>query len=225
VTSDGERPIRVLLADDQQLVRAGIRLVLRHAEDIEVVAEAADGREAVELALRHPVDVALLDIRMPGTDGLAAAESMAERAPSVRVLMLTTFGDDENVARALRAGAAGFLLKDSGPEELIHAVRVVARGQSILSPEVTRRLIDRYVARDTGRADAGRRLIAGLTGRERDVLVMIGTGLSNADIGQRLYLGEGTVKTYVSRVLAKLGCANRVQAAILAHEAGILSDS
>jgi DNA-binding NarL/FixJ family response regulator len=225
VPADGDRPIRVLLADDQQLVRAGIRLVLRHADDIEVVAEAADGREAVELAVRHPIDVALLDIRMPGTDGLVAAERMAERAPSVRVLMLTTFGDDENVARALRAGAAGFLLKDSGPEDLIHAVRVVARGQSILSPEVTRRLIDRYVARDTARSDAGRHLIATLTGREHDVLVMIGTGLSNADIGQRLHLGEGTVKTYVSRVLAKLGCANRVQAAILAHEAGILSDS
>jgi DNA-binding NarL/FixJ family response regulator len=225
MTTDGDRPIRVRLADDQRLVRAGIRLVLRHAEDIEVVAEAGDGREAVELALRHPIDVALLDIRMPGADGLAAAQWLAERAPSVRVLILTTFGDEENVARALRAGAAGFLHKDSGPEELIHAVRVVARGQSILSPEVTRTLIDRYVARDGARTDASRGLIATLTERERDVLVMIGTGLSNADIGKRLYLGEGTVKTYVSRVLSKLGCANRVQAAILAHEAGILSDS
>jgi DNA-binding NarL/FixJ family response regulator len=224
VTLDGARPIRVLLADDEQLIRAGIRLVLRHAGDIEVVAEASDGREAAELAVRHSVDVALMDIRMPGADGLAATEWIAERAPAVRVLILTTFGNDEYVGRALRAGAAGFLLKDSGPEELIHAVRVVARGQSILSPEITRRLIDRHVARDGARAEAGRGLIATLTGREREVLVMIGTGLSNADIGKRLYLGEGSVKTYVSRVLSKLGCGNRVQAAILAHEAGILSE-
>jgi DNA-binding NarL/FixJ family response regulator len=135
--------------------------------------------------------------------------------------MLTTFGEDEYVARALRAGAAGFLLKDSGPDELIHAVRVVARGHSILSPAVTRQLLDRYLSRDTGRAQAARQRLAALTERERDVLVMLGDGLSNADIGRHLHLGEGTVKTYVSRILTKLGCANRVQAAILAHDAGV----
>jgi DNA-binding NarL/FixJ family response regulator len=215
-------PIRVLLADDQQLVRAGIRLILRHAEDIEVVAEAGDGAEAADLATRHLVDVALLDIQMPGTDGLVAAERIARAAPSVRVVMLTTFGEDEYVVRALRLGAAGFLLKDSGPEELIHAVRVVARGHSILSPAVTRQLMDRYLSRDSTRAEAARRRVDALTAREREVLVMIGTGLSNADIGRRLHLGEGTVKTYASRILTKLDCANRVQAAIMAHDAGIL---
>jgi DNA-binding NarL/FixJ family response regulator len=136
-------------------------------------------------------------------------------------VMLTTFGEDEYVARALRAGAAGFLLKDCGPDELIHAVRVVAQGHSILSPAVTRALMDRYLTRDSVCADVARQRISVLTEREHDVLVMLGNGLSNADIGRRLHLGEGTVKTYVSRILTKLDCTNRVQAAILAHEAGI----
>jgi DNA-binding NarL/FixJ family response regulator len=223
MTTEPAPRIRVLLADDQELVRAGIRLVLRHAEDIEVVAEAADGEQAADLAVRHPVDVALLDIRMPGTDGLAAAERIARQAPSVRVVMLTTFGEDDYVARALRAGAAGFLLKDAAPAELIQAVRTVARGQAILSPQVTRHLIDRYVSHDHSRATLARERVAALSDREREVLVMVGTGLSNAEIGRQLYMGEGTVKTYVSRILVKLQCANRVQAAILAHDAGILS--
>jgi DNA-binding NarL/FixJ family response regulator len=224
MTAGPARPVRVLLADDQELVRAGIRLVLRHAEDIEVVAEAADGQQAAELAVRHLVDVALLDIRMPGTDGLVAAEHIARRAPSVRVVILTTFGEEEYVARALRAGAAGFLLKDAAPTELIQAVRTVARGQAILSPQITRHLIDRYVSRDDSRAVAARERTADLTDREREVLVMVGTGLSNAEIGGQLHLGEGTIKTYVSRILVKLGCANRVQAAILAHDAGIVPE-
>jgi len=224
MTAEPARPVRVLLADDQELVRAGIRLILRHAEDLEVTAEAADGQQAVELAVRHLVDVALLDIRMPGIDGLVAAERIAQRAPSVRVVMLTTFGEEEYVARALRAGAAGFVLKDTGPAELIQAVRTVARGQAILSPQITRHLIDRYISRDGSRAAAAQERITALTDRERDVLVTVGTGLSNAEIGRQLHLGEGTVKTYVSRILVKLGCANRVQAAIVAHEAGIVPE-
>lgn len=211
--------IRVLLADDQELVRAGIRLVLKHAEDIEVVAEAADGHEAAQLAVRHQVDVAMLDIQMPGTDGLLAAERIAERAPSVRVVMLTTFGEHAYVARALRAGAAGFLLKDSSPQELIRAVRTIAAGSPVVSPEVTRHLIDRYLSSDGAPADPRLDRIADLTGRERQVLAMVGTGASNAEIGKVLHLGEGTVKAYVSRMLTKLSCTNRVQAALLARDA------
>jgi len=212
-------PIRVLIADDESLIRSGIRLVLRHAGDIEVVAEAGDGAEAVALAVRHAVDVALLDIRMPGVDGLAAAERLAREAPGVQVVMLTTFGEDAYVARALRAGATGFLLKDIAPDDLIAAVRAAAGGSAILSPQITRHVIDRYLDRDGDRAAAARHRLAELTGREREVLGMHADGLSNAEIGRRLYLGEGTVKAHVSRILAKLGCANRVQAAILAHDA------
>ncbi|MFD5409158.1 response regulator [Streptomyces nojiriensis] len=216
--------IRVLLADDQELVRAGIRLVLKHAEDIEVVAEASDGHEAALLAVRHRVDVAMLDIQMPGTDGLLAAERIAERAPSVRVAMLTTFGEQAYVARALRAGAAGFLLKDSSPQELIQAVRTIAAGSPVVSPAVTRHLIDRYLSGDAAPADPRLERIADLTGRERQVLAMVGTGASNAEIGKVLHLGEGTVKAYVSRMLTKLGCTNRVQAALLARDARLRPD-
>ncbi|MFG2819085.1 response regulator [Kitasatospora sp. NPDC048365] len=212
--------IRVLLADDQDLVRAGIRLVLKHADDIEVVAEASDGHEAAHLAVRHRVDVAMLDIQMPGADGLDAAELIAARAPSVRVVMLTTFGEQEYVARALRAGAAGFLLKDSTPQELIQAVRTVAGGAPVVSPQITRHLIDRYLARDEQPADPRLGRVAALTEREREVLALVGTGASNAEIGRALHLGEGTVKAYVSRMLTKLSCANRVQAALLARDAG-----
>ena len=215
--------IRVLLADDQELVRSGIRLILRHADDIEVVAEAADGDEAVRLVVQHQVDVALLDIQMPRSDGLGAAERIAARAPSTRVVMLTTFGEDEYLARALYAGASGFLLKDSTPQQLIEAVRLAAVDKPIVSPEITRRLIDRYLGADRTRAEAHGARIAALTDRERDVLVMIGAGSSNAEIARQLYMGEGTAKTHVSRILAKLGCANRVQAAIIAHDAGLLA--
>ncbi|EKX68847.1 response regulator transcription factor [Streptomyces ipomoeae] len=224
-SENSARPVRVLLADDERLLRAGLRLVLAHADDIDVVAEAADGAEAVDLAVRHRVDVVLMDIRMPGTDGLTAAEMLASRAPSVRVVMLTTFGEAEYVTRALAAGAAGFVLKDTGPQELIQAVRVAASGDAILSPRVTRDLIEEYVITNARRADEARRLVGLLTERERDVLVLIGQGLSNAEVGRRLYLGEGTVKTHVRHILAKLDCANRVQAAILAHEAGLLPAS
>jgi len=222
MTHDARRPTRVLLADDDALVRAGLRMVLSHAGDVEVVAEAADGAEAVDLAIGSAVDVALLDVRMPGIDGLAAAEQLAIHAPTVRVVMLTTFGEDEYVARALSAGAAGFVLKDTGPQELIHAVRAAANGHAILSPRVIRGLVDRYIVGANRRATEAQRLVSLLTERERDVLLMIGHGLSNADAGKRLYLGEGTVKTHVRHILTKTGCTNRVQAAILAKEAGLL---
>jgi DNA-binding NarL/FixJ family response regulator len=214
--------IKVMLVDDEQLLRAGVRLVLRHADDIEVTAEAGDGAEAVRLACTQPVDVALVDIRMPGTDGLTAAEQLAVRAPAVKVVMLTTFGEQEYITRALRAGAAGFLLKDSGPQELIHAVRAAAHGGAILSPRITKDLIATHVMAADNRSMKAQRLVDGLNERERDVLVMVGVGASNAEAARMLYMGEGTVKTYVSRILAKLGCANRVQAAIIAHDAGLL---
>ncbi|MGW8357195.1 response regulator [Streptomyces wedmorensis] len=214
--------IRVLLADDQELVRAGIRLVLKHAPDIDVVAEASDGPEAARLAVRHQVDVAMLDIQMQGTDGLCAAERIAGSAPSVRVVMLTTFGEHAYVERALKAGVAGFLLKDSTPQELIQAVRRVASGAPVVSPQITRHLIDRYLDTEEKPADPRLSRIAELTSREREVLAMVGTGASNAEIGKRLHLGEGTVKAYVSRMLTKLNCANRVQAALLAHDARLL---
>ncbi len=214
--------IRVLLADDEALIRAGIRLVLETADDLEIVAEAADGAEAVELVRRHRVDVALLDIRMPRLDGLAAAEQITQLVPHTKVVVLTTFGEDDYVARALRAGAAGFLLKDTPPDGLIQAVRVAAGGEAILSPKITRQLIDRYVGPEDTRSDAARRRLEVLTARERDVLILISDGLSNAEIAKGLLLSEGTAKAHVSRILMKLGCTNRVQAAILAHDAGLL---
>jgi DNA-binding NarL/FixJ family response regulator len=221
VTAEPARRIRVLLADDQHLIRAGIRLILRHASDIDVVAEASNGPSAVDLAVQHLVDVVLLDIQMGGADGLTAAEQIAARAPTVRVIMLTTFDDDTYVSRALRAGVAGFLLKDCDPDELIHAVHVVADGRAIVSPEITRKLMDRYLSRDSARGEQARQRISALTDRERQILAMIGDGSSNMDIGRKLRLGEGTVKTYVSRILTKIGCTNRVQAAVLAHDAAI----
>ncbi|GGQ82297.1 response regulator [Couchioplanes azureus] len=215
-------PVRVLVADDEALVRAGLRMVLSHAGDVEVVGEAGDGAEALQLAAGLAVDVVLMDVRMPGMDGLTAAEQLAARAPAVRVVMLTTFGEDEYVARALAAGAAGFVLKDTGPQDLIHAVRAAANGHAILSPRVVRGLVDRYVTAGAGRTAEARRVVGLLTARERDVLVMIGLGLSNAEAAERLYLGEGTVKTHVRHILTKLGCANRVQAALVARDAGLL---
>jgi DNA-binding NarL/FixJ family response regulator len=222
---EGTAMIRVLLADDEALIRTGIRLILETADDIDIVAEAANGSEAVELVRSHRIDVALLDIRMPKLDGLAAAEQIGRLVPDTRVLMLTTFGEDEYVARALRAGAAGFLLKDTPPDGLIHAVRVAASGEAILSPKITRHLIDRYVGPDDTRGDAARRRLEVLTERERDVLILISDGSSNAEIAKGLLISEGTAKAHVSRILTKLGCGNRVQAAILAHDAGLSADS
>ncbi|GGS10775.1 DNA-binding response regulator [Streptomyces humidus] len=214
--------IRVLIADDEPLIRAGIRMILASAQDIEIVAEAVDGREAVELAGRHRVDVALLDIQMPRMDGLAALAELRRTVPAARVLILTTFGQRDNVLRALQDGGSGFLLKDSAPCELIGAVRAAAAGAAFLSPQATRHVADSVREQaPTRRGEEARRRVAALTERERDVLALLGEGLSNADTGRRIHMSEATVKTYVSRILAKLGCENRVQAALAARDAGL----
>ncbi|WP_407288933.1 response regulator [Streptomyces sp. BP-8] len=217
--------IRVLLADDEQMIRHGVHLILRHAEGIEVVGEAANGAEALRLTAEHRPDVVLLDIRMPVLDGLAAIDRLLMLDPVPQVVMLTTFGDEENVLRALVAGATGFLLKDEGPEELIRAVRAAAAGDAVLSPGVTGTVIQRMLsggAAGGGSAAPDQRL-AGLTAREREVLAMLGEGLSNLEIGKRLGIGVGTVKTHVRSILEKTGSDSRVQAALLAHQTGLVS--
>jgi DNA-binding NarL/FixJ family response regulator len=214
--------IRVVLVDDEQLVRSGLRMILESAGDIEVVGEAADGGGAVELVRRHRPDVALMDIRMPAMDGLAATRALTALPDPPRVIMLTTFELDEYVHTALENGAVGFLLKDTPPRDLIQAVRTVAEGNAMLAPTVTRRLIAEFASRNSAKAVAARRRLDTLTGREREVVVALAQGLSNAEIGRRLFMSEATVKAHVSRVLAKLGLSNRVQAAILAHDAGLL---
>ncbi|MGW3010565.1 response regulator [Streptomyces sp. NPDC001219] len=216
---------RVLLADDEPLIRAGVRAILGAAPGIEVVAEAADGREAVGLALRHRPDVCLLDIRMPRLDGLGVAAELARALPATAVVMLTTFSEDAYIAEALGSGAAGFLLKSGDPRELIAGVRAVAEGGACLSPSVARRVISHLAAGQLGRGVTARARVAELTGREREVLGLVGAGLSNAEIAQRLSLVEGTVKAYVSAVLARLDVRNRVQAAVLAYEAGLVPAS
>ncbi|MEV8388413.1 MULTISPECIES: response regulator transcription factor [unclassified Streptomyces] len=215
--------IRVLIADDERLMRAGIRLILENAEDIEVVAEAADGREAVAACRERTIDVALLDIQMPGTDGIAAAEEIARISPATYVVMLTAFGEEQSVTRSLRVGASGFLLKDTGPMDLIQSVRLAANGEPVLSPRITRRLMEQHV-RSTKDTQAALRRTENLTAAEREVLRLVGTGLSNAEIADQLYLSAGTVKAHISRILTSTGCANRVQAAVLAHDARLLTD-
>jgi DNA-binding NarL/FixJ family response regulator len=210
--------IRVLVADDEPLIRAGIRTVLESADGIEVVAQAEDGRAAVELAARHRVDVALLDVRMPVLDGLDALAELSRRAPGVRVVMLTSFGAEENVTRAMRDGVAGFVLKNCTPDELIRAVRAAYAGDAYLSPPVTRLLMDLVSPVDARRRPAADRL-AVLTPRETDLARLIAEGLPNSEIGRRLHVSEATVKTYVSRILDKLDCANRVQIALLVRDA------
>ncbi|MEV0321707.1 response regulator [Streptomyces sp. NPDC050658] len=214
--------IRVLLADDEAMIRAGVGAILATAGDIEVVAEAADGREAIDLTLRHRPDVCLLDIRMPRLDGLAAADELRRVAPDTAVAMLTTFSEDEYIASALGSGAAGFLLKSGNPRELIAGVQAVAEGGAYLSPAIARRVISHLGAGQLGKQAAARARVDELTGREREVLALVGAGLSNAEIAGRLHVVEGTVKAYVSQVLARLGFRNRVQAAILAYEAGLV---
>jgi DNA-binding NarL/FixJ family response regulator len=214
--------IRVLIADDHELMRNGLRAILDAQQDIEVIGEAEHGALAVENAIRLHPDVVIMDIRMPRLDGIEATRRLAvqgEKAP--KVLVLTTFDLDEYVYQALRAGAAGFLLKDTPPRQLAEAVRTIAAGESLLAPAVTKRLIERYVSRppdDTAR----RERFAELTERELEVLQLITRGLSNAEIGARLFLSEATVKTHVTRVLTKLGVRDRVQAVVLAYETGLV---
>ncbi len=214
-------PIRVLIADDQQLVRSGFRMMLEAEGDIEVVGEAADGEEAVDLARKLAPEVALLDLRMPRMDGIQATELIA-RSPgtATRVLVVTTFDADEYVYAALRAGASGFLLKDAPPEELAVAVRVIAAGEALLAPSVTRRLIEQFARMQPSRESGD---LESLTERELEVLRLVARGLSNAEIAQELVIGETTVKTHVGNVLMKLGLRDRAQAVVVAYESGVVT--
>jgi DNA-binding NarL/FixJ family response regulator len=216
--------IRVLLADDEAMIRAGVRAILSAAPDVEVVAEAADGHQAVEQTRAYRPDVVLLDIRMPVLDGLSAAAELRRVVPETAVVMLTTFGEDEYVAAALEAGVSGFLLKSGDPYELMAAVRAAHEGAAFLSPRVARQVIAQLSGELMARQQAARAKVAVLTPRERDVLALLGAGLSNAEIGRRLFLVEGTVKAHVSALMTRLGVRNRVQAAVVAHEAGILTE-
>ncbi|ADJ49596.1 two-component system response regulator [Amycolatopsis mediterranei S699] len=214
--------IRVLLVDDQRLVRAGFRSILDGEDDITVVAEAADGREALQAAHDHHPDVVLMDIRMPELDGLAATRHLLEDpGVSTRVVILTTFDLDEDVYGALRAGASGFLVKDTEPEELIHAVRVVARGDALLAPSITRRLIAEFAARGT--RPAASPALDRLTDREREVLSLVAAGLSNDEIARELTLSPATAKTHVSRIMTKTGTHDRAQLVVLAYESGAVT--
>jgi DNA-binding NarL/FixJ family response regulator len=215
--------IRVLLVDDQALVRSGFRLILETREDIEVVGEAADGREAVDLARRLRPDVILMDVRMPHVDGVEATRRLAAAGLPARVLILTTFDLDEYVYEAIRAGASGFLLKDVQPAQLVEAIRVVAAGEALLAPTVTRRLLDRFadVLPSTEPRPPPPNL-SRLTERELEILKLLARGLSNAELADALFLSETTVKTHISSVLRKLGLRDRVQAVVLAYEAGLV---
>ncbi|MEV4252232.1 response regulator transcription factor [Spirillospora sp. NPDC049652] len=218
-------PIRVLLADDQTLVRAGFRALLERAEDIEVVGEAADGDEAVALAREHRPDVVLMDVRMPGTDGLDATRTLLadERLAATRVVVLTTFDDDEYVFGALHAGASGFLLKDIAPDELRRAVRTVVAGDALLAPSVTRRLISAFVGRSgpAGRAPVEPGRLAALTARERQVVALVAEGLTNQDIADRLEMRPMTAKTHVNRAMLKLGARDRAHLVVIAYQSGL----
>ena len=213
--------IRVVVVDDEPMVCAHLRTILGSAEDIEVVDEAHDGASAVEAVLRHRPDVVLMDLRMPGVDGLTAIERINTFAERPSVVALTTFDADKYVLRALRAGATGFLVKSTPPEDLIGLVRVAADGHTVLSPDAARRLVSAS-AGDHAVKDRARTLLDRLTEREVEVLACLGEGMSNARIGARLHLSEATVKGYVSRMLVKLDCENRTQAGLLAHDAGLV---
>jgi DNA-binding NarL/FixJ family response regulator len=210
---------RVVIADDQELVRVGFAMILERA-GVSVVGQAADGAQAVEVALAANADVVLMDVRMPRMDGIEATRRLLARRRSVRVLMLTTFDLDDHVYAAVKAGACGFLLKDVSPDDLVHAVAVVARGETMLAPALTRRLLERFASAPLdGALDP---VLAALPERERQVLRRVAHGENNRDIGAALYLSEATVKTYVSRLLGKLGLRDRVQLAVLAYEGGLV---
>jgi DNA-binding NarL/FixJ family response regulator len=214
--------IRVALVDDQALVRSGFRMIVEGQPDMQVVAEAADGHEAVTETMRSRPDVVLMDVRMPHMDGIDATRRISEMDDiDSRVLILTTYDLDEYVFRGLRAGASGFLLKDVAPEELVRAIRVVAEGESLLSPSITRRLIEEFVRTPDRTAPVPTEL-ASLTEREREVFVLIGHGLTNAEIAERLFLSMATVKTHVNRVFMKLRVRDRAQAVVLAYETGVV---
>jgi DNA-binding NarL/FixJ family response regulator len=213
--------IRVIIADDQPVVRGGLRMILEAQDDIEVVGEAATGTEAVELARTRKPEVVLMDIRMPILDGIEATRQLLATTRDSRVLVLSTYGLEEYVYEALKAGASGFLLKTESPEQLTQAVRTIAAGDALLAPDITRRLIDRFLAGPVPHAGAPTAL-AELTSRELEVLKHLARGLSNAEIAQQLYVSEGTVKTHVARILFKLDLRDRVQAVVFAYECGLV---
>jgi len=217
--------IRVLLADDQALLRMGFRLILEAEPDIEVVGEAGDGTAAVQMTASVRPDVVLMDVRMPGLDGIAATEAIVAAGGSARVLILTTFDLDQYVFAGLRAGASGFLLKDAPPGDLLAAIRTVAGGESVLAPSATRRLIAQFVPLlpDPARPDRSDSVLGDLTEREREVFSALATGRSNREIAAGMHLSEGTVKIHVGRILAKLGLRDRVQAVVLAYESGVIA--
>jgi DNA-binding NarL/FixJ family response regulator len=214
--------IRVLLADDQALVRAGFQALLDAQDDLEVVGQASDGEEAVRLASELLPDVVLMDIRMPGVDGLEATRRIAAdpRLADVRVVILTTFGLDEYVFEAIRSGATGFVVKDTEPKELLEAVRVAAEGAALLSPDITKRLIQEFAAHAKGPLPSG--ALEQLTDREREVMALVGAGLSNEEIARRLFVSPATAKTHVSRAMVKLGARDRAQLVVMAYEAGLV---
>ena len=218
--------IRVLLADDQALIRAGFHVLIDAADDLQVVGEATDGAQAVDLARRERADVVLMDIRMPGVDGLEATRRISadDDLAGVKVIILTTFESDEYVYQAIRAGASGFLVKDTEPADLIQAVRVVARGDALLSPSVTRRLITDLATRPERppSSDISRRALARLTDREREILALVAEGLSNDEIAARLFLSPLTSKTHVSRIMTKLNARDRAQLVVMAYESGLV---
>jgi DNA-binding NarL/FixJ family response regulator len=213
--------IRVAIADDQALVRTGFRVILDAEPDLEVVGEAADGREIVELVQARPPDVVLMDVRMPNLDGIEATRRLTALPHPPRVLLLTTFDLDQYVYEALRAGASGFMLKDAGPDELLHAVRVIHAGEALLSPSITRRLIADYARRPPASEQPA--ALAELTPRELEVLRLLARGLSNAEIARELVLGDATVKTHVARIFSKLDLHDRAQAVVLAYETGLIT--
>lgn len=212
--------VRVLLVDDQDMVRAGFRLLLDAETDVDVVGEARDGRQAVDEARRLRPDVVLMDIQMPGMDGIEATRELTAAEDTARVVMLTTFERDDYIFEALRSGASGFLLKNAPPEDLIDAIRVVASGDALLAPSITRRVCEQFATQ--GIVPSRVHELDGLTEREREVLVLLARGLSNGEIADHLFLGEATVKTHVSRTLAKLGVRDRVQAVVTAYETGLV---
>ncbi|MEH0829708.1 MULTISPECIES: response regulator transcription factor [unclassified Micromonospora] len=223
--SDGTaaaRPVRILLADDQPLLRTGFRMVLGTEEDLDIVAEAGDGQEAVELSRRLLPDVVLMDIRMPRMDGVAATRAIVDARLPVRVLILTTFDLDEYVVGALRAGASGFLAKDVPAEDLVTAIRTVAAGEAVVAPRILKRLLDRFADVLPDPAATPPKALNALTEREREVLVQVARGLSNAEIAAALSVSETTIKTHVGHVLTKLGLRDRVQAVVLAYESGLV---
>jgi DNA-binding NarL/FixJ family response regulator len=216
-------PVRVVLADDQQLIRTALRMVIADIEDVEVVGEAADGEEAVTRTEELRPDVVVMDIRMPGVDGIEATRRITAGPGESRIVVLTTFDDDDHVYGALRAGASGFLVKDMALDDIIGAIRVVAAGDALIAPSVTRRLIQDFTSARSSEPARPRRDLTAITDREREVLTLVGTGLSNAEIAERLFISVATAKTYLTRLLSKLDARDRVQLVIIAYEAGLVS--